>query len=141
METAFFGGRPGCPLPAGTAWLHTPGELSQRRWEVLALDEEGCRALFREPEVICACGTVLLPEEWTELTALQIRAERVIACGLSSRSSLTLSSMGEREAVLCIQRQLLRPDGGTVEPQELPLPRMGEPPENALPLLGLGLLL
>ena len=67
-----------------------------------------------------------------------LRAETVVTWGLSPRDSLTLSSLSE--PVLCVQRALLRPDGGVVEPQELPLPRLPAPAEQMLPLLGLWLL-
>ena len=50
------------------------------------------------------------------------RAERVVGYGFSERDSLTFSSMGGEQRVLCVQRQLLRVDGGVVEPQEIPLP-------------------
>ena len=44
------------------------------------------------------------------------------------------------EPVLCIQRQLPRPDGGQVEPQEFLLPVLPGPAEVLLPLLGVRLL-
>ena len=65
-------------------------------------------------------------------------ADTVITYGLSSRDSLTLSSL--EEPVLCIQRTLPRPDGAAIEPQEIPLPPLLEPAEQLLPLLGLWLL-
>ena len=68
----------------------------------------------------------------------RITAETVVTYGLSSRDSLTLSSLAE--PVLCVQRQLPRPGGGVVEPQEFPLPSLPFPAEALLPLLGLRLL-
>ena len=56
--------------------------------------------------------------------------------GLTRR--LTLSSLAE--PVLCVQRQLPRPGGGVVEPQEFPLPELPAPAAELLPLLGLRLL-
>jgi len=143
VDAAFFGGDslPLMPLPAGAAFLRRPEELTQRRWEVLALSGNGCRALSDAPEVVCACGTVLLPGEWGTLAQRQIRAERVVSCGLSARDSLTFSSLGETGAVACVQRAMLRPDGEWVEPQEFPLSPLRGAPEDILPTLGLGLLL
>lgn len=132
---------PPAPLPAGVERLNTAQELSGKRWEVLSLTAAGCQALQQAPEVVCVCGTVLLPDEWGDLTARQIRAERVISCGLSSRDSLTLSSMGEEETVVCLQRVLTRPDGTEVEPQELPMGCLSDSPEDLLAVVGLGLLL
>ena len=68
----------------------------------------------------------------------RITAETVVTYGLSSRDSLTLSSLAE--PVLCVQRQLPRPGGGVVEPQEFPLPELPAPAAELLPLLGLRLL-
>lgn len=142
-DAAFFGGNASlpAPLPAGVEQLHAVQALTGKRWEVLSLTAAGCQALSEVPEVICVCGTVLLPDEWSDLTARQVRAERVISCGLSSRDTLTLSSMGEQDAVVCVQRALIRPDGAEVEPQELPVGRMSGSPEDLLAVVGLGLLL
>ena len=74
-----------------------------------------------------------------EAVLARVRAETVVTCGLSQRDSLTLSSLSE--PVVCLQRALLRPDGGTVEPQEFPLPPdLPAPAEALLPLFGLRLL-
>lgn len=143
VDAAFFGGgaAPPVPLPAGVERPATIRALTEKRWEVLALSEAGCRLLEGAPEAVCACGTVFLPSEWSRLASLQIRAERVVSCGLSPRDSLTFSSMGDRDAVVCVQRALLRPDGAQVEPQELPLGCLGGQSEDLLAVIGLGLLL
>ncbi|HBD86649.1 MAG TPA: hypothetical protein DC001_04400 [Clostridiales bacterium] len=65
----------------------------------------------------------------------------MVSCGLSPRDSLTVSSMGDQNAVVCVQRALLRPDGAQVEPQELPVNCSGEWSEDLLAVIGLGLLL
>ncbi len=142
VDAAFFGGDslPLMPLPAGVKFVRTPEELSGRRWEVLALSGNGCRVLSDTPGLVCACGTVLLPGEWGMLAQRQIRAERVVSCGLSARNSLTFSSLGETGTVACVQRAMLRPDGEWVEPQEFPLPPLRGAPEDILCAMGLGLL-
>ena len=142
-DAAFFlaGAAPPAPLPAGVEQPETVRALTEKRWEVLALSSAGCRLLADAPEAVCACGTVLLPSDWSCLTARQVRAERVVSCGLSSRDSLTFSSMGDGNAVVCVQRVLIRPDGGQVEPQELPLGCRGSQTEALLAVIGLGLLL
>ena len=55
-----------------------------------------------------------------------------------SNSMQTLSSL--TEPVLCVQRQLPRPDGTVIEPQEFPLPALPGPAAELLPLLGARLL-
>lgn len=142
-DSAFFRGGTAlpAPLPAGVEQPETVRALTEKRWEVLALSTAGCRLLADAPEAVCTCGTVLLPSDWSCLTARQVRAERVVSCGLSPRDSLTFSSMGDWDAVVCVQRALIRPDGGQVEPQELPLDCLGGQPEDLLVVIGMGLLL
>lgn len=133
MESAIFL----CPgawrplVPPGVRLPERAGELGERPWEVLALTPEG---LSRAEAA--QCRILLAPGDCGALD--RIRAERVVTYGLSHRDSLTLSSLAE--PVLCVQRTLPRPDGGTVEPQEFPLPPLPVPAAELLPLLGLRLL-
>lgn len=134
MEGAIFD----CPalwlrhLPPGVLGAESPAGLAGRTWDLLALTRRG-RAALGQAEV--SCRTLLIPGD----SPPPLRAETVITCGLSSRDSLTLSSL--TEPVLCVQRHLPRPDGAVIEPQEFPLPSLPGPPEELLPLLGLRLLL
>lgn len=137
---AFFGAAAAIALPAGVVRPESIPALTGTRWELLALSVEGCRRLARMPEAVCACGTALLPGGWIGLAARQLRAERVVSCGLSPRDSLTFSSTTPRP-VVCLQRALLRPDGTLVEPQELFVGHLFDPPEDLLAAVGLGLLL
>lgn len=140
MDTAILGGGSAleAQLPIGVRRLREAGELVERRWELLALTADGCRLLRARPDVRCGCGTLLLPGDWGEVLE-QVRTERAVSYGLSPRDTLTLSSLGRR-AVVCVQRTLLRPDGVSVEMQELPVERDGLPPELLLVLAGLRLL-
>lgn len=137
MEGAIFD----CPapwlewLPPGVLGAESPAGLTGRTWDLLALTRRGRGALGRA-EV--SCRTLLIPGDGPP----PLDAETVITCGLSTRDSLTLSSL--TEPVLCVQRRLPRPDGAVIEPQEFPLsplPPLPGPPEDLLPLLGLRLLL
>lgn len=115
--------------------------LKETDWDLLALTRSGCKLLTAQPELCLRCGTLLLPGDCGALTERQLRAERVVEFGLSPRDSLTFSSLGEESAVLCIQRALLRPDGGTVEPQEMPLGKPPCAPEELLAVMGARILL
>ncbi|MCI2058932.1 MAG: hypothetical protein LKJ80_06990 [Oscillibacter sp.] len=141
MDAAFWDGGEALRtlLPDGVAWISRPEELTHRRWALLTLTERGC-AYLEEARVACGCEVLLLPQEWSGLALTQVRSERVVSYGLSPRDSLTLSSMGE-QAVLCVQRTLLRPDGGSVEVQELPLPALDLTPGELLAVFGTRLLL
>lgn len=121
-------------LPPRALAAESARDLTLRRWSVLALTERGCGDLERAD-----CGMLLVPGDRAEAVLARVRAETVVTCGLSQRDSLTLSSLSE--PVVCLQRALLRPDGGTVEPQEFPLPSdLPAPAEALLPLFGLRLL-
>ena len=71
-----------------------------------------------------------------------LRACQVVSCGLSPRSSLTLSSLAQRR-VLCVQRQLTALDDTLIEPQDIPLPAVWDcwETEHLLLLAGAYLLL
>lgn len=97
-----------------------------------ALTPEGCRCLDGQE---LRCGMLLVPGEGMPRG---IQAETVVTYGLSHRDSLTLSSLSE--PVLCVQRALPRLEGGSVEPQEIPLPPLPGEAEILLPLLGMRLL-
>ena len=141
MDVAYFGGTAELQalLPAAARWVTAPEELLKRHWDLLALTEDGGKRLAEE-KLICGCGTLLLPGYQGELAMSRVRAERVISYGLSPKDSLTMSSL-EDTAVLCVQRALTRPDGGIIEPQELPLPILPLSPENQLFVFGLRLLM
>ena len=142
MEGAILG----CPiwwmpwLPQGVRRVRRGRELLRHRWDVLALTESGCQALRRKAErqPIIDCALLLLPGDCSPADIASVRSVSAITYGLSLRDSVTLSSL--REPVLCVQRELPRPDGGAVEPQEIPLRFLPGPPERILPLLGLRLL-
>ena len=138
MDVAFFGGSETLPLPGGVRRLTDPAALTEKRWELLVLTREGC-ARLHGAEVACGCGTLLLPDDQGEAVLGCIRAERVIGYGLSPRDSLTMSSL-DTAAVLCVQRALPRPDGGTVEPQEVPLPALDLSADDLMAVFGLRLL-
>lgn len=133
MEGAMIGGPADWSrwLPPGVLRVETAEMLPEKNWEILAFAGDG--GVHRK----ITCRVALVPGNGCgDLAGL--RAETVVTWGLSPRDSLTLSSLSE--PVLCVQRALLRPDGGLVEPQELPLPRLPAPAEQMLPLLGLWLL-
>lgn len=122
-------------LPPGIRRAETAVELEGRDWDLLALTAGGCAAVAERK---VQCRILLLSGSWEQPLPPGLTAETVISYGLSARDSLTLSSL--TEPVLCIQRQLPRPDGGHVEPQEFLLPVLPGPAEVLLPLLGVRLL-
>ena len=46
---------------------------------------------------------------------------KIISCGLSTRATVTFSSITEQGFVLCVQRSLTRLDGSILSPFELPI--------------------
>lgn len=122
-------------LPPGVRRAETAAELEGRNWDLLALTAGGCAAVR---ERVVRCRILLLPGDWERPLPPGLAAETVVSYGLSARDSLTLSSL--TEPVLCVQRQLPRPDGTWIDPQEFLLPVLPGPAEVLLPLLGVRLL-
>ncbi|MBQ9522026.1 MAG: hypothetical protein IJR72_05595 [Oscillospiraceae bacterium] len=137
MESGIYG----CPahwaglLPPGARRVRTRFGVRKRTWGALALTPDGCRKL-RHAEL--SCGLLLIPGNCPAGQLPHLRTGCVASYGLSPRDSLTFSSL--QEPVLCVQRALPAPDGGIIEPQEIPLPELPAPVEDFLPLLGLWLL-
>lgn len=114
-------------LPEGILHLQDPWSVSGREWDFLALTPVGCRMLRNlriRSEVLLIPGDALHTD---------FQAETVITYGLSPRDSLTFSSL--TEPVLCVQRKLPLFHGGSLEPQEFPMPGIHEAVE-LLPYLG-----
>lgn len=84
------------------------------------------------------CGTLLMR---ADTAADGIRADCALSYGMSPRATLTLSSIGEDECVLAIQRALVTIWGDPVVRQELPVPRRGRAPEQVLAVEGALILL
>ena len=122
-------------LPPGARGVERKEELAQVVWDLVALTPSG---LLQLEKGLLHCRILLLPGGTPLELAALADAEYLITYGLSSRDSLTLSSL--EAPVLCVQRTLPRPDGSIVEPQELPLDSLPAPAEELLPLLGLYLL-
>ena len=135
MEDAVWGCCPASWVPPGTRRLERREELAEKRWGTLLL-LPGTAAELRGVSVACAC--LLVEGDCPPALLEAVETEQVVTYGLSSRDSLTLSSL--QEPVLCVQRSLTRGDGVVIEPQELPLGRLPLPPEQMLPFLGLWLL-
>lgn len=54
---------------------------------------------------------------------------KTLTCGLSGKDTLTLSSIGENDAVVCLQREIATIGGGMMDPAEIPV-RLREPLER-----------
>lgn len=110
--------------------------LFSRRWELLVLSAAAVARLATLPR-LPRCRTVLLPQG----AGLCLPVRQTVDCGLSRRSSLTLSSLSS-PPVLCVQRRLTAVDGTPLEIQDIPLPcRWSQlPPEPLLLTAGAWLL-
>ena len=120
-------------LPWGVTWLSGPNDWD--KWQLCALSAPAAEQMADRPLL---CRTLLLPEG---MYCPAWQASQVVSYGLSGRSSLTLSSMGDRD-LLCVQRTLVDRSGRSVEEQELCLPRRWGrvPPADRLLLAGIWLL-
>ena len=68
------------------------------------------------------CGTLLLWEGTGEEWLRAVTAEQVISCGFASQNTLTPASTEPGRSVMTVQRELKRPDGNYIWPQDVPLP-------------------
>ena len=121
-------------LPPGILGTRQAAALPACCWPLMVLTRRGCEELG---DTAAMCRVLLAPGD-RALSLEHVSAETVVTYGLSHRDSLTLSSLAE--PVLCVQRQLPRPDGTVIEPQEFPLPALPGPAAELLPLLGARLL-
>ena len=88
-----------------------------------------------------SCRTALLPGVLPVLTHA-LPAALAVSYGLSGRNTLTLSSLGEGQASVAVQREFIALDGRAVERQELVVPYGGDiPAELLLAQVGAALLL
>ena len=74
------------------------------------------------PAQALRCRVLLTPGGDGLGTTLKIPSKWVVSYGLSTRDSLTVSSLEPDLAVLALQRELVSLSGTVIEQQELPLP-------------------
>ena len=126
-------------LPAdlrGNVRLYPAGRMGEQSRPDLAVVSPYWRG-----EASGACRCLLVPGTMGP-TAGKMRAGWVVSYGLDRRDTLTLSAMEPGRLCAALQRELVTPDGTTVEGQELPLSNGWElPPMAALACVGAQLLL
>lgn len=76
----------------------------------------------QRPAAALSCAVLLLWEDEAEAWLGCIRAEQAVSCGFAPQNSLTPASTKPGHSVVTVQRELLRPDGRYVWPQDVPLP-------------------
>ena len=96
------------------------------------------------PGIRRLCGrlhgeVLLLWGESAEALLRKASGQLVVSCGFSPRDTLTVASMEDCRTVLTVQRELLRPDGRRILPQDIPLPECWRtiPAEERVMLAGL----
>lgn len=86
------------------------------------------------------CRAALVPGGRAEL-ARRLPADVLVSYGMGQADTLTLSSLRDGLAAVCVQREFTALTGSPVERQEVVLPYHGAPPELYLALAGTALLL
>lgn len=94
------------------------------------------------PQGMLSCGTLLLWESEAERWLGHMQAEQVVSCGFAPQNTLTPASTEPSHALLTVQRELRRPDGRYIWPQDVALPEewAALPLPQQLMLTGLRLL-
>lgn len=102
-------------------WLRTAG-VDRRAREGARYDLAAILPDAGEPRARITCHTLLLWEteaarwlEWAE-------AAQAVSCGFSPQNTLTPASLRRGGGILTVQRELRRPDGRYVWPQDVPVP-------------------
>lgn len=99
-----------CSFPHGIVQAHSPIVILPQEYSAF-------------PKIVLPQNSVLVFDSqntnsvaWAAQSGL-----RILDCGLSSRSTLTFSSLGKESAVVALQRRVEDINGQMVEPFELPL--------------------
>ena len=97
---------------------------------------------LQEPYMAPAsCRALLVPGRLAPMAA-DISADWAVSYGNSPKDSLTLSSLGERDICLALQREVVTLRGERLDQQEFLLPRAGHTsPHHVLACAGIQLLL
>ncbi len=99
----------------------TPDVLGDIEPELLVISARCAKRLPTECKRI-RCGVCLMPEGFLG----NVEAGSAVSYGMSGRSSVTLSSIKEKECVLTLQRDVYTVSGKMIERQDIPLPRRGK---------------
>ena len=70
---------------------------------------------------VLSCRALLLPGDVQMAAFSQISSKWVVSFGLSSKDSITVSSLTPDSALLTLQRELVTLDGQVIEQQEIPV--------------------
>jgi len=114
-----------------------PGPLAGQQFDLLVVSPHACG--WAGAGELC-CRAALVPGGHAAL-ARRLPARVLVSYGMGLADTLTLSSLRDGRAAVCVQREFTALTGCPVERQELMLPYHGSPPELYLALAGTALLL
>lgn len=116
---------------------HYPFHSGQRSPELIVISGKAAENL--KLKKYARCRTLLFPGNCKKPL---VKAEYTVSYGMSAGDSITFSSIGSKEYVLSIQKELTLPNGNIVECQELPIRRrFGVSSDSFLAAVGTMLLL
>lgn len=117
--------------------VRSPGQLAGQGFDLLVVTP-GASGWSGAGELWCRAA--LAPEGRGAL-ARALRARWLVSYGMGRADTLTVSSIRQGRASVCVQREFTALSGAAVERQELVLPYDGAPPERYLALVGTSLML
>lgn len=85
---------------------------------------------------ISRCGILLVPGKYAVRAAEVITSGCIVDYGLSSRDTITLSSIETKQVVLAIQREFITLNKTVLDRQEVPIRYKNMPPEALMALAG-----
>ena len=87
---------------------------SNIKWDIAIY----CGIPFKQSDGI-SCRICIFSDDISPV--LNTHADEIISCGMSSKSTITLSSIDENRCVLALQRELVSLGGKIIAPKELPI--------------------
>lgn len=92
-----------------------------KKYDFVVVAHELAKYKEWEDNDVSQCNILLVPGKYATRIAKVIKSKCVVGYGLSSKDTITLSSIEEGRAVLAIQREMITLDEKVLDRQEVPL--------------------
>lgn len=96
--------------------VYSPKQYSKNSADILIIDE-GCEKKYFSPPGDVVAFNCITPGNFFPYALRFFNAHNIISCGMSSKNTVTFSSIGDERCMICIQRKISCPDG-IVQPSE-----------------------
>jgi len=91
------------------------------KYQLVILSEKAAKGNDLTQSNDIMCDILLAPGEYASKAAESINAKYIVSYGMSVRDTITMSSIGENDFVMALQRELVTLGGNILDRQELPI--------------------